>query len=167
MAVVMAVMALAARFIRRRQGFGSGPRAAAGAGATKAAVGRNGASTPRGAPAPAGAAGLGGLFGGARGNRRARPEPPFDIVYRRAVAKGAWICLVEASGKRFLIGTTEQQVTMLSELPAEVVPDILAIEEWDEPGRMPVSLEGEPELARSGTAWKLALDSLRERTVRR
>jgi len=154
MAVVMGVMALAARFIRRRQGFGPFPRAAAGP-------------------------------------RRARPEAPVDVVYRRALAKGAWVTLVESGGKRFLVGVTEQSVNLLAELPSgdaaagteEPVVDFAAEagrrplaavgagnraeDEWSRAGMMPASLPGLADEAGPGNAWKLTLGSLRERTVRR
>jgi len=130
MAVVMAVMALAARFVRRRQGLALGSRAR-----------------------PA----------------RERPEVPVDVVFRRSLAKGAWVTLVEAAGKKFLVGVTEHTVTMLAELPSEAPPGPKAGGAHDElqASRMPVCLDGATNGARPDNAWKLTLDSLRERTVRR
>ncbi len=104
MAVVMAVMALAAGFVRRRQGTMPVSRRLPGA------AGRpNAGGGGRGA-------GMGALFGGAR-SRPPRPEPEVDVVFRRPLAKGAWVTLVEASGHRFLVGVTEQSVTLLAALP--------------------------------------------------
>lgn len=164
MAVVMGVMALAAHFVRRRQGFS--PTRSGGAAAPN---GNN--------------PGTAGLLGGPR-SRRARPEPPLDVVYRRALAKGAWVTLVEASGKRFLVGVTEQSVSLLAELPAGAAaapagangntlsegdsPIAFGDEQsWAQTGRMPVSLRDAANEERPENAWKLAVDSLRERTVRR
>jgi hypothetical protein len=164
----MAVMALAAKFVRRRQGLGPMPRA------LPRSSGRGTGGSGRGA----GAAGPGNLRGG---NRRARPEAPLDVVYRRSLAKGAWVTLVEAAGKRFLVGVTEQSVTLLAELPGAEVPgaevpapgpppgSVVIVDDeqdWSRAGRMPASSGGSGD-GSPDNAWKLALDSLRERTVRR
>jgi hypothetical protein len=163
MTVVMAVMALAAKFVRRRQGLGPMPRA------LPRSSGRGMGSNGQGA----GAGSAGNLRGG---NRRARPEAPLDVVYRRSLAKGAWVTLVEAGGKRFLVGVTEQSVTLLAELPGAEVPSpvpppgsVVIVDDeqdWSRAGRMPASGGGSGD-GSPDHAWKLALDSLRERTVRR
>lgn len=241
MAVVMAVMGLAARFVRRRQdaglgggglsarrpgkalGTGNGQRAAADGDAT----GGPSACSPVAGPNTLGAK-LGGLLGAPR-PRRARPIPPVEVVYRRALAKGASVAVVEATGKQFLLGVTEQSITLLAELPS--VADGMALEAdvpaptyrpaptsgstgasspafpqvggsngrrshggrshkdtradtgasgaqvgelevWDElddlqqADRMPASPTDAASLERQN-AWKLTLDSLRERTIRR
>jgi hypothetical protein len=195
MAVVMAVMALAARFVRHRQGLGTLPKSA-------------------GAGAPAMGNGLGG-----RG-RRPRPAPPVEVVYRRSLAKGAAVSVVQATGRTFLLGVTEQSVTLLAELPTTGVsaatgvsagtgvsaataattapvnanvanpalvgqsstggghsgPSIVGNDSpngfsgfgsWEQDGRMPFGGQGTAAAETSDHAWKLALDSLRERTVRR
>ena len=239
MAVVMAVMGLAARYVRRRQesrlggggfsasrpgkafGTGNGRRA----GTVGAATAGLGAGGPAGGPNTLGAK-LGGLLGAPR-PRRARPVPPVEVVYRRALAKGASVAVVEATGKQFLLGVTEQSITLLAELPSAdgVAPeaDVPAptsrpvptsgptgasspafpqvgggngrrshggrrdasradagaggaqaseLEVWDElddlqqADRMPASPTDAASLERQN-AWKLTLDSLRERTIRR
>lgn len=159
MTVVMAVMALAAKFVRRRQGLGPLPRSSGlGADSGGRGAGGGGPGTLRGA------------------NRRARPEAPLDVVYRRSLAKGAWVTLVEAAGKRFLVGVTEQSVTLLAELPPAEVPvavpppgSLVIVDDeqdWSRAGRMPASVGGSGD-GPPDNAWKLALESLRERTVRR
>jgi Flagellar biosynthesis protein, FliO len=201
MTVVMVVMALAAKFVRRRQGLGPGPRPTTGKGAGSRRAG-------------AGSGGLANVWGGGK-SRRARTEAPIDVVYRRALAKGAWVTLVEAEGKRFLVGVTEQSVTLLAELPAAVPPGVMSAgaasagltlpavamsaaavsaatmsaatmsaatmsaatmstaqaagDEHDDlqVGRMPLCLDDVTSGGRPDNAWKLTLDSLRERTVRR
>jgi hypothetical protein len=242
MAVVMAVMGLAARFVRRRQesglgtgglssrrtgralGAGSGRRAGAEGSGTAAP----GVGSPVGGPNTIGTK-WGSLLGGPR-PRRARPIPPVEVVYRRALAKGASVAVVEATGKQFLLGVTEQSITLLAELPsvADGMPlnaDVPApmsrpapapgptvasspafpqvgggngrrahggrthrdgthsdtgasgtqlseLEVWDElddlqqADRMPASPSDAASLERQN-AWKLTLDSLRERTIRR
>jgi hypothetical protein len=157
MAAVMAVMALAARLVRRRQGVG--PLLPT----RRAVSGRD--SGP-----------------GAARSRKARAEPPVEVLYRRALAKGAAVSLVQATGRMFLLGVTEQSVTLLAELPGpgtsgEAVgpgPEtvggsvqLLDVDEWQQSGRMPFCERGPAGAETSDKAWKLALDSLRERTVRR
>jgi len=146
MAVVMGVMGLAAHMLRRRADRGSAPG--------------NGmfALLPR---AP---------------RTKKTHEPELDIVYRRPLSKGASVALVKADGKRYLLGVTEHAVTLLASLPAQAPPQpkedlpIFLTNIGNEDDRTPSSLaalhptahgEGQP------NAWKLALDSLRERTVRR
>jgi hypothetical protein len=177
MAVVMAVMAVAARLLRRHQGMVPGPRNARGA----AVMGSG--------PGPG--TGLGGLLSGGK-SRRARPSPPIEVLYRRSLARGASITLVQAAGKTFLVGVTEQSVTLLTELTpgttagaaipalqtgagnagagiagAEAPNPLPDLDEWPRTGRTPVCLQGAAATGRPENAWKLALDSLRERTVRR
>jgi hypothetical protein len=220
MAVVMAVMGLAARFVRRRQegGLGGG--------------GLSGRRTGRGGPVVTGRAGSGGPSTlatklqsvlGAPKPRRARPVPPFEVVYRRALSKGAAVAVIEATGKQFLLGITEQSITLLTELPGATGPTPLDAEpttsmstatspaaatspgagapapgpgsgpaprsgtrsgtgggasqvrdleiwdefdDWQQADRMPASPPDAATLERQN-AWKLTLDSLRERTIRR
>ncbi|HXR23351.1 MAG TPA: flagellar biosynthetic protein FliO [Acidimicrobiales bacterium] len=242
MAVVMAVMGLAARFVRRRQeaglggggfrgsragrGLGTGRLGAGSLGAGRAgsggrsgrdSAGAGSAGADGGGTAGFGAGGpavgpntlgakLGSVFGAPR-PRRARPIPPVEVVYRRALAKGAAVAVVEATGKQFLLGVTEQSITLLAELPgpgnaaaldAHAAPptnvatptsgpvptsgaqagtragdaQVSDLEIWDEfddwqqADRMPASPPDAVSSERQN-AWKLTLDSLRERTIRR
>jgi hypothetical protein len=173
MAVVMCVMAVAARLVRRRQGAGGGR-----------AMG--------GAYVKAGGGAYGKAAGGRSANRarRARPDVPVEIVYRRSLAKGANLTLVEAGGKRYLLGVTEQAVNVLAEVTAPAPPEGAAAEVLGTNGtgayRAPVvdlalatedlrqgtgwtpgPLAGATAQGQPATAWKLAIESLRERTVRR
>ncbi|MGH9107051.1 MAG: flagellar biosynthetic protein FliO, partial [Acidimicrobiales bacterium] len=189
---------------------GAGPRGAGprGAGHWAPSGGKRGA-----------AGALSALFGGAKA-AGARPAPPFSVVYRQPLAKGASVSLVEAGAKSLLLGVTEHTVTLLAELnpeaPDELFPDELSPGElplgepafgalahrrarlpteappeapalaratrngarpratgagstdyWLQAGRTPASPENIARAGRSDNAWKLALDSLRERTVRR
>jgi hypothetical protein len=183
MAVVMAVMGLAAKFARRRQGaFGGGSSYARKPGQRPATTAGRLAGQGRDS---------------ATRSRRARQVPPLDIVYRRPLAKGAWVAVVQAGERRYMLGVTEQAVNLLGELrpedtfggsPADSHPvagygipgaDHPAGAELDEmpltladiipeAGRTPAPSEvsppagGQPE-----NAWKLIVESLRERTVRR
>jgi hypothetical protein len=158
MAAVMAVMALAARVVRRRQGVG--PLLPAHRGLATSREGRPGSTRAR----------------------KARPDLPVEVLYRRPLAKGAAVSLVQATGRMFLLGVTEQSVTLLAELPgpgassATAAPEqgtvdgsvnLTDVDEWQQNGRMPFCERGPAGGETSEKAWKLALDSLRERTVRR
>jgi flagellar protein FliO/FliZ len=104
------------------------------------------------------------MGGGRKAPRRPRQEAPFDIVYRKPLGKGACVALVEAPGRRILLGVTEQSVTLLAELPSQRVPDLSAVAEEPTGDAGMATLDGSD---RPDNAWKLVLDSLRERTVRR
>ena len=93
MVAVMAVMGIAARLVRRRQGAGPIVPAATGPG-----------SGPAGRPGRARA-------------RKTRAVPPLEVLYRRPLSKGAAVSLVEATGRTFLLGVTDHSVTLLAELP--------------------------------------------------
>jgi len=167
MVAVMAVMGIAARVVRRRQG--AGP-----------IVPTRSRSGP----------GLAGRPGRARA-RKTRAAPPLEVLYRRPLSKGAAVSLVEATGRTFLLGVTDHSVTLLAELagpapagappvPGQLAPGQLAPgqqtgpplnltdeDEWQQTGRTPGCERGPAGAETSDNAWKLALDSLRERTVRK
>jgi hypothetical protein len=161
MVVVMAVMGLAARVVRRRQGVG--PLLPAR---------RDPAAVPAGR--------------GRTRSRNPRPAAPLEVLYRRPLSKGAAVSLVEATGRTFLLGVTEHSVTLLAELGDQAAPRTAANprqgslgqgtvgpvqltdeDEWQQTGRMPGCERAAAGTETSDNAWKLALDTLRERTVRR
>jgi hypothetical protein len=237
MAVVMAVMGLAARFVRRRQEAGLGGGGGFNARRTGKGLGFGGSGGSGGPRASRGSRGSDGSSAGAAGGgpstlatklgtllgapkpRRARPVPPFEVVYRRALSKGAAVAVIEATGKQFLLGITEQSITLLTELPSSPGPTSLDAEvasaayaptatsaaassstpvpnptpshapgtragtsaggaqvsdleiwdefdDWQQADRMPASSPDATTLERQN-AWKLTLESLRERTIRR
>jgi flagellar biogenesis protein FliO len=162
MVAVMAVMGIAARLVRRRQN--AGPLFAARGGSASGPANRSGRSRAR----------------------KPRAVPPLEVLYRRPLSKGAAVSLVDAAGRTFLLGVTDHSVTLLAELPgpaaagAPASPGQLAIgqqtvppvnltdeDEWQQTGRMPGCERGPAGAETSDNAWKLALDSLRERTVRK
>ncbi len=157
MAVVMAVMGLAARLVRRRQG--AGPLLPARPSSTTGRENRPGRAR----------------------SRKPRPAVPVEVLYRRPLSKGAAVSVVEATGRTFLLGVTEHSVTLLAELPGPNAAGATAMsedravgtvhladaDEWHPTGRMPVGERGPAGAETSDNAWKLTLDSLRERTVRR
>ena len=162
MGAVMAVMGLAARLLRRRQGVG--PLLPARRGPVAARAGHPGRSR----------------------SRKPRAAAPLEVLYRRSLSKTAAVSLVEATGRTFLLGVTDHSVTLLAELrdpdapgatvtPAHGRPaygDAASVQltdedDWQQTGRMPGCDKVPAGADASDTAWKLALDSLRERTVRR
>jgi len=182
MAVVMGVMALAARLLRHRQGL---PSSKTAPGPTRAGT----TAWPRGVAGPTPTAkGIGRFFEGYNSRRTQRRETPLEVTYRRPLGRGTWLGVIEASGKRWLIGVTEHSINMLAELPEEAQLD-LSLDDFApglaapgrapgptiatpvdldlEPGRMPGRLQSSADEESSEHAWKLAIDSLRERTVRR
>lgn len=180
MGVVMAVMGLAARFARRRQGASARRRASS---PTLFGAGRTPTRRPRSRRPGIGRAAT-GFFG--------RPkaiagEPPAEVLHRVALTKSAWAVVLAAGSKTLLIGVTEQRVQLLAELPSALGDEVIALqqdagaadtnikENWalvspalptplDTPLDTPLA---PPTEERPNNAWKLAIDSLRERTVRR
>jgi hypothetical protein len=162
MVAVMAVMGIAARLVRRRQG--AGPLLAARGGSASGPANRPGRSRAR----------------------KPRAVPPLEVLYRRPLSKGAAVSLVDAAGRTFLLGVTDHSVTLLAERPGpapagapashgqlttgkQAVPPVNLTDEdeWQQTGRMPGCERGPAGAETSDNAWKLALDSLRERTVRK
>lgn len=170
MGIVMAVLGLAARYARRRQGFAARRRANA-----RRLPGSNAAS--KRAPRPART--TMGFFGRPRG---AAGEPPAEVLHRLPLTKGTWAVVLAAGGKTLLVGVTEQRVEILAELPSALDNDLVLQPEagtvdrttkdtWSPrrsvPDPLPTTPTVPPTEERPATAWKLAIDSLRERTVRR
>lgn len=113
------------------------------------------------------------LTSGARRNAGARHS--VDVLARRVLTRNASVAVVRAGGKTLILGVTDQQVTMLTEadIPLDIgnahsdkthvdgEPVVYEEAQWTElPQAVGVS-------ARGGSPWKMALESLRERTVRR
>lgn len=107
--------------------------------------------------------------GNVRGPRKRLTEAPFDVVYRRPIGKGAAIALVQTQGRRLLVGVTEQSVNLLAEIPVEPLPEISVpdLSEHADQFTRDAGMAALDGASRPDTAWKLVLDSLRERTVRR
>lgn len=170
MGIVMAVMGLAARYARRRQGFRGGRRANA-----RKLTGAKAASKRPARPARTAM----NFFGRPR---NVAGEPPAEVLHRLPLTKGTWAVVLAAGGKTLLVGVTEQRVELLAELPSALDNDLVLqpaagnADSTPKDNWSPVSAIADPALItptvppteeRSATAWKLAIDSLRERTVRR
>jgi flagellar protein FliO/FliZ len=86
-----------------------------------------------------------------------------DVVSRQRLSRRASIALIRVSGRELVVGVTDNTITLLSETEVEAEALDEAVEDVPvAPGT--ARLDGAPT---AGTPWKIALDTLRERTVRR
>jgi flagellar biosynthetic protein FliO len=99
---------------------------------------------------------VGTAMAGKRGTRRR--TAPVEVIARHGLSRGASVTVVRLGGRALVLGVTEHQVSLLTEID-------------------PAELDAPPDEADAGTAgpgigsgslpWKVALEQLRERTVRR
>lgn len=95
---------------------------------------------------------------GRRGTRRR--SLPLEVVARHGLSRGSSLAVVRLGERALVLGVTEHQVTLLTEVdPAEfdTTPDP------DQPFAAPAG----PGIGPGTLPWKVALEQLRERTVRR
>jgi flagellar biogenesis protein FliO len=98
----------------------------------------------------------GTALSGRRGTRR---TPPVQVIARHGLSRGASVTVVRLGGRALVLGVTEHRVSLLSEIdPAELdaPPD-------DDNTAGPAG----PGIGPGSAPWKVALEQLRERTVRR
>jgi len=100
-----------------------------------------------------------GLAGTAVSGRRGlRRAVPVEIVARHGLSRAASVAVVRLGGRGLVLGVTDQQVTLLTEIDAaelDTPPD-------EQPAGPPA-----PGIGAGSLPWKVALEQLRERTVRR
>ena len=101
-----------------------------------------------------------GLAGTAPGSRRGARRP-VEVMARHGLSRGASVTVIRLGGRGLVLGVTDHQVTLLTEIdPAELeVPP-----EEQSPG---VAGPPAPGIGAGSLPWKVALEQLRERTVRR
>jgi len=95
--------------------------------------------------------------GGKRGTRRR--TVPVEVVARHGLSRGAFVTVVRLGERALVLGVTEHQVSLLTEVdPAEleVPPD----------DTYPAGPAG-PGIGAGALPWKVAIEQLRDRTVRR
>ena len=103
-----------------------------------------------------------------RGLRR-RPVP-VEIVSRHGLTRGASITVVRMGTRALVLGVTEHQVSLLTEIdPAELEapPQDLSNTEAINAGPSNAAGPAGPGIGSGSLPWKVALEQLRERTVRR
>ena len=95
---------------------------------------------------------------GKRGTRRR--GAPVEVIARHGLSRTSSVAVVRMGGRVLMLGVTEQQVTLLTEVdPAELD----APPDHDEIFAGPAG----PGMEAGTLPWKVVLEQLRERTVRR
>jgi flagellar biosynthetic protein FliO len=97
-------------------------------------------------------------FSGVAG-RRATRGPDVELLARRQLGRNASIAIVRVAGRSIVVGVTDHQVTMLDDIE---ITDIAL----DEGNTWTVS-SGAANTDSPASAWKMMLDQMRTRTVRR
>ena len=128
MVVVLGLLALAARFMKRRNGMG----------------------------------------GGSTGAGRRTTRTQIEIVARQQLSRGSSLTVVRTGDRVLVLGVTDTSVTLLrdGEVPAELDAPL------SEPTAAPSAEPRSPRTAITGTGrrtppWMSAVETMRERTVRR
>ena len=92
------------------------------------------------------------------GRRGTRRKAPVEVIARHGLSRGASVTVVRLGGRALVLGVTEHQVSLLTEIdPAEL----------DAPPDEDVAGTAGPGIGSGALPWKVALEHLRERTVRR
>jgi flagellar biosynthetic protein FliO len=101
--------------------------------------------------------GVAGTAGsGKRGARRR--TAPVEVIARHGLSRGASVTVVRLGGRALVLGVTEHQVSLLTEIdPAEL----------DAPPDEDAVGPAGPGIGAGALPWKVALEQLRDRTVRR
>ena len=99
--------------------------------------------------------GVAGTAGSGKWGARRR-SAPVEVIARHGLSRGASLTVVRLGGRTLVLGVTEHQVSLLTEVdPAEL--------------EAPPEIAGPagPGIGAGALPWKVALEQLRERTVRR
>jgi flagellar biogenesis protein FliO len=100
----------------------------------------------------------------ATGRRGGRRKPPVEVIARHGLSRGASVTIVRLGGRALVLGVTEHQVSLLTEVdPAELDTPVDGIDE----GSSSAGSTAGPGIGSGSLPWKVALEQLRERTVRR
>lgn len=103
--------------------------------------------------------------------RKAQQKTDITVIARRGLGKHASVAVVEAAGRRLVVGVTDQRVTLLAEADAEDLIDLELARLTSEHHGTVAPLDALPSAAQpalaSSSARKGLLDSLRDMTVRR
>jgi flagellar protein FliO/FliZ len=105
----------------------------------------------------------GGRGGRARNRNLPGPELNVTVVTRRSLSRSSAIAVIRVGDRNLVVGTTPQNVTLLTELPPQ---------EWDladdEMGEVSVTNDTpwKATSRQSPQAWDAVISTLRERTTR-
>jgi flagellar protein FliO/FliZ len=101
---------------------------------------------------------VGTTGGGRRGLRRR--SVPIEVIARHGLSRSSSVAVVRLGERALVLGVTEQQISLLTEIdPAELD----APPDPEDPPARPAG----PGIGAGSLPWKVALEQLRERTVRR
>ena len=102
-----------------------------------------------------------GLVGtGPAGRRGTRRRGAVEVITRHGLGRTSSLAVVRLGGRALVLGVTEHQVTLLTEVdPAELD----ALPDSDDTLAGPAG----PGIGPGALPWKVTLEQLRERTVRR
>ena len=112
-----------------------------------------------------------GVAGTARGGRRTlrRRPVPLEVIARHGLTRGSSIAVVRLGERALVLGVTEHQVSLLKEIdPAEL--DAAPESDPSAPGASGTpgtAGPAGPGIGAGALPWKVALEQLREKTVRR
>lgn len=103
---------------------------------------------------------------GRRGGRRRTPS--VEVIARHGLTRGASVTVVQLGERALVLGVTEHQVTLLTEIdPAELDPEKIETGPDAIDGGSSAAGPAGPRIGAGALPWKVALEQLRERTVRR
>jgi flagellar protein FliO/FliZ len=91
---------------------------------------------------------------GAGGGTTRRRGLPIEVVARHTLGRRSSVALVRAGGKGFVLGVTDQTITLL----AEADPESLVPLTPEQPARTPVA---------AANPWTALVENVREKTLRR
>lgn len=103
------------------------------------------------------------VVAGPKGGARVPTPAEIEILGRKGLGRNAQIAVVRAAGSTYVLGITEQQITLLGEGD---VPEPPVAVDLETPGDRRTGFpSGTP--GGAVTAWTTMLEGMRERTVRR
>ena len=92
-----------------------------------------------------------------------RRTAPVEVIARHGLSRGASLTVVRLGGRTLVLGVTEHQVSLLTEVDPAELTGPLSDGPPEESGAGPAG----PGIGPGALPWKVALEQLRERTVRR
>jgi flagellar protein FliO/FliZ len=96
---------------------------------------------------------------GKRGGLRRR-HAPVEVIARHGLSRGSSVAVVRLGDRALVLGVTEHQVSLLTEIdPAELASPL----DSEDVAAGPAG----PGIGAGALPWKVALEQLREKTVRR
>jgi flagellar protein FliO/FliZ len=103
------------------------------------------------------------VVAGPKGSSRAAAPAEIEILGRKGLGRNAQIAVVRAAGSTYVLGITEQHITLLGEGELPATPEAVDLDSTED------RRTGSSSTAPGGavTAWTTMLESMRDRTVRR